>query len=57
MSFEAISLYSLQFIREFPEEQRRQYNKYLASVDELICREVREAMRIRFLSNPNRPST
>jgi len=55
--FEAISLSSLQFIREFPEEQRRQYNKYLASVDELICREVREAMRIRFLSNPNRPST
>ncbi|XP_030369376.1 dynein beta chain, ciliary [Scaptodrosophila lebanonensis] len=35
-----------EFLREFPDEQRRQYNKYLASVDELICREVREAMRI-----------
>ncbi|KAH8326498.1 hypothetical protein KR067_009278 [Drosophila pandora] len=35
-----------EFVREFPKEQRRQYNKYLASVDELICREVRQAMRI-----------
>ncbi|XP_017082814.2 dynein heavy chain 17, axonemal [Drosophila eugracilis] len=35
-----------EFVREFPKEQRRQYNKYLASVDDLICREVREAMRI-----------
>ncbi|XP_034662377.1 dynein beta chain, ciliary [Drosophila subobscura] len=35
-----------EFVREFPEEQRRQYNKYLASVDELIAREVRQAMRI-----------
>ncbi|KAH8251731.1 hypothetical protein KR038_005556 [Drosophila bunnanda] len=35
-----------EFVREFPKEQRRQYHKYLASVDALICCEVREAMRI-----------
>ncbi|XP_060647178.1 dynein beta chain, ciliary [Drosophila nasuta] len=35
-----------EFVREFPDEQRRQYNKYLANVDELIYREVRLAMRI-----------
>ncbi|ALC45571.1 CG41497 [Drosophila busckii] len=35
-----------EFVREFPEEQRRQYGKYLANVDALICREVRQAMRI-----------
>ncbi|KAH8382612.1 hypothetical protein KR009_004377 [Drosophila setifemur] len=35
-----------EFVREFPKEQRRQYHKYLASVDALICREVRQAMRI-----------
>nr|XP_032294976.1 dynein heavy chain 9, axonemal [Drosophila virilis] len=35
-----------EFVREFPDEQRRQFNKYLATVDELICREMRQAMRI-----------
>lgn len=37
-----------QFVREFPDEQRRQFGKYLSKVDELICHEVRQAMRIRW---------
>ncbi|XP_068157565.1 LOW QUALITY PROTEIN: dynein beta chain, ciliary [Drosophila tropicalis] len=35
-----------EFVLEFPKGQRYKFNKYLASVDELIAQEVRQAMKI-----------